>query len=244
VFAALAAGPFIYVLGVNTHVPGPWAFLRYVPILGLARTPARFSIVLMLVIAVLFAAALCWLVQRWPERRRAVLMTASALLFFELLPAPRPLYSAAIPKIYQHVAEAPDDVRVLELPSGVRDGTQSVGDFTARTQFFQTAHGKPLIGGYLSRVSRRRVAEVRQDPMVDTLIWLSEGRPIDESRRHSLVEAGPSFVERANVGFVVVDTARAPDALREFAIDAFALQLIDRDDVFELYRPAGHTATR
>jgi hypothetical protein len=244
IFAALAAGPFIYLFGINTHVPGPWAFLRYVPIMGLARTPGRFSIVVMLVAAILFAAALRWLLQQWPERRRAVLLITSALLFFELLPAPRPLYSAAIPKIYQHVAEAPDDLRVLELPSGVRDGTQSVGDFTARTQFFQTAHGKPLIGGYLSRVSRRRVAEVRQDPMVDTLIWLSEGRPIDESRRHSLVEAGPSFVERANVGFVVVDTARAPDALREFAIDAFALQLIDRDDVFELYRPAGHTATR
>jgi hypothetical protein len=237
-FAALAAGPFIYVLGVNTHVPGPWAFLRYVPIIGLARTPARFSIVLMLVVAVLFAAALCWLIQRWPERRRAVLITTSAVLLFELLPAPRPLYSAAIPRIYQHVAESPDDVRVLELPSGVRDGTQSVGDFTARTQFFQTAHGKRLIGGYLSRVSRRRVADVRRDPMVDALIWLSEGRAIDASRRQSLVEAGPSFVDRANVGFVVVDAARAPEVLRQFAIEAFGLHFVDRDDGFELYTPA------
>jgi hypothetical protein len=244
VFAALAAGPFIYVLGVNTHIPGPWAFLRYIPIVGLARTPARFTIVLMLVVAILFAMALCWLVQQWPERRRAVLLTTSALLLFELLPAPRPLYSAAIPRIYQYVTQAPDDIRVLELPSGIRDGTQSFGDFSARTLFFQTAHGKRLIGGYLSRVSRQRVADVRRDPMVDALIWLSEGRPIDTSRRQSLLEAGRSFVERANVGFVVLDTARTPDVLRQFAIDAFALQLVDRDDVFELYRPARRTATR
>ena len=237
-FAALATGPFIYVLGVNTHVPGPWAFLRYVPIIGLARTPARFSIVVMLVVAILFATALCWLVHRWPERRRALLLTTSALLLFELLPAPRPLYSAAIPRIYQYVAAAPDDVRVLELPSGVRDGTQSVGNFTARSQFFQTVHRKRLIGGYLSRVSRQRVADVRRDPMVDALIWLSEGRPIDASRHQSLLEAGPSFIERANVGFVVVDTARAPEALRQFAIEAFALEFVDRDDAFELYRPA------
>ena len=42
---------------MNTHVPGPWAFLRYVPVIGLARTPSRFSIVFMLALAVLFAAA-------------------------------------------------------------------------------------------------------------------------------------------------------------------------------------------
>jgi hypothetical protein len=140
--------------------------------------------------------------------------------------------------VYQYIALAPADVRVLELPSGVRDGTQSIGNFTARTQFFQTAHGKRLIGGYLSRVSRRRVADVRRDPMVDALIWLSEGNVIDASRRQSLLEAGPAFVQRANVGFVVVDRARTPDPLREFAVEAFALEFIDSDGVFELYKPA------
>jgi hypothetical protein len=240
VFGALAVGPFVYAFGMNTHVPGPWAFLRYVPIIGLARTPGRFSIVVMLVVAILFAAALSWLVRRWPERRRSLILASGALLIFELLPAPRPLYSAAIPRIYQYIAEAPGDVRVLELPSGVRDGTTSVGNFSARTQFFQTVHGKRLIGGYLSRVSRRRVEDVRSDPMVDALIWLSEGRSIDASRQQSLIEAGPSFIQRANVGFVVIDSARAPDALREFAIRAFALQFVDRDDVFELYAPSPH----
>ena len=237
VFGALSLGPFVHAFGMNTHVPGPWAFLRYVPIVGLARTPGRFSIVLMLVVAILFAAALSWLVRRWPERRRSLILASAALLIFELLPAPRPLYSAAIPRIYQYIADAPGDVRVLELPSGVRDGTKSVGNFSARTQFFQTVHGKRLIGGYLSRVSRRRLADVRRDPMVDALIWLSEGRSIDASRQQSLIEAGPSFIQRANVGFVVIDGDRTPDALREFAVQAFGLQLVDRNDVFELYAP-------
>jgi hypothetical protein len=237
VFGVLALGPFVSVFGMNTHVPGPWAFLRYVPIVGLARTPGRFSIVVMLVVAILFAAALSWLVRRWPERRRSLILATAALLIFELVPAPRPLYSAAIPRIYRYIATVPGDVRVLELPSGVRDGTRSVGNFSARTQFFQTVHGKRLIGGYLSRVSPRRVADVRRDPMVDALIWLSEGRLIDASRQQSLIEAGPSFIQRANVGFVVIDTDRTPDALREFAVEALALQLVDRDGVFELYTP-------
>jgi hypothetical protein len=238
-FGALALGPFVHVAGINTHVPGPWALLRYVPVIGLARTPSRFSVVLMLAVAVLFASALCWLGRRWPERRRALLAAFGAVLIFELLPAPRPLYSAAVPRIYDHVAEGQADVRVLELPFGVRDGTSSAGNFTARSQYFQTAHGKRLIGGYLSRVSKRRVSDMRRDPMLDALIWLSEGKVLDLSRDAWLIGEGPSFAQRANVAFVVVDCARAPEALRDFAIRAFRLQLVESDGNVELYRPAG-----
>jgi hypothetical protein len=236
-FGALALGPFVQAAGMNTHVPGPWAFLRYLPVVGLARTPARFSIVVMLAVAMLFASALAWLGRRRPGQQRVVLAVVAALLVFELWSAPRPLYSAAVPPIYAHVAAAPDDLRHLELPSGVRDGTSSIGNFTARSQFFQTMHGKRLIGGYLSRVSKRRKTDVRRDPMVDVLIWLSEGRPLDASRRRSLVEDGPAFVRRARVGFVVIDGARTPEPLRAFAIDAFRLELIDTSGEFELYRP-------
>jgi hypothetical protein len=166
------------------------------------------------------------------------------LLVFELLPAPRTLYSAEVPRVYRTLAAAPDDARVLELPTGLRDGTSSIGNFTARTQFFQTVHGKRLIGGYLSRVSRRRVRDFRNDPMLDALVWMSEGRLLDYSRRATLHESGPSFVRRTNLGFVVVDTVRTPAALRDFAIAAFRLQLVDTDGAFELYRPLAHPPTR
>jgi hypothetical protein len=242
VFAALALGPFLHIGGMNTHVPGPWAFLRYVPVIGMARTPARFSIVLALVVAILFAAALSWLGRRWPERRRALITAVGLLLMVELLPAPRPLYSAAVPAIYRHIAPAPEDLRVLELPFGIRDGTSSVGNFTARSQFYQTVHGKPLIGGYLSRVSRRRISDTRRDPMLDALIWLSEGRELDASRWRSLVDSGPIFAQQAKLGFVVIDRRRTPRELREFAVRAFELQLIDTDGDFELHLPGGTSA--
>ena len=238
VFGALALGPFVHVAGWNMQLPGPWAFLRYVPVIGLARTPGRFMVMLMLAVAVLFGCALYWIGQRWPARRRALLVTAAALLLFELLPAPRPLYSAAIPTVYRQVAAAAPDSRVLELPFGVRDGTTSAGNFTARSQFFQTAHGKRLIGGYLSRVSRRRVSEIRRDGMLDALIWLSEGQALDPSRARTLIEEGPAFIDRANIAYVVVDRARVPWALRDFAVRAYRLQLVEVDGEFELYRPA------
>jgi hypothetical protein len=242
VFGALALGPFVHIVGLNTHIPGPWALLRYLPVIGLARTPSRFSIIAMLMVAILFGMALAWLGRRWPARRPLILATIGVLLAVELLPAPVTLHSAAVPTIYRRIATAPQDVRVLELPFGIRDGTSSLGDFTARSQYFQTAHGKRLIGGYLSRMSRRRVSDTRRDTMLDALIWLSEGRELDASRWRSLVESGPGFVERANIGFVVIDRRRTTRAMREFANTAFELQLIDADGDFELYAPRLSTA--
>ena len=250
-FALLALGPFIHVAGLNTDIPGPWALARYLPLVRLARAPARFAIVAMLGLSMLFAVALCHVGDRWPHRRRLLLSVLAGLMLFELLPV-RPLYSAAIPQFYQRVAAQPDGVRLLDLPVGVRDGTSSIGSFSARSQFFQTVHGKPLIGGYLSRVSRRRIAEFRRDPMLDALMTLSEGGWLDTARERALVDSGPEFIRRARVGFVVIDTSRAPARLQAFARQAFHLNRIDGEGEFELWSPgevnqvlrrAGHEET-
>src|SRR5688572_3044310 len=236
-FGLLALGPFIHIAGMNMYAPGPWAFLRYVPILGLPRSPSRFSVVLMLGVAILFATALVALTRHYPARRRVIVTTVGALLLFELLPAPRPIYSAAVPRIYQHVKAEPGDVRLLELPVGARDGTSSVGNFTARSQFYQTFHEKALVGGYLSRVSRRRIGLLRSDEMTDALLVLSEGGQISDELKAKLVDLGPVWTERSKIGFVVIDRPRTSQALSDFAIGAMQLEHVETDGDLELYRP-------
>ncbi len=236
-FGLLALGPFVHVGGANTFVPGPWALLRYVPIVGLARTPARFSVVMMLGATIVMASALAWLGARFPRQRVWLVVTTALLLIWELLPAPRPLYSAAVPAIYRHVASASPNTRVLNLPFGVRDGTSSEGDFSAQSQYFQTAHGRPLIGGYLSRVSRRRRAEIRREDVLDALMILSEGRSLSSGRQQRLTEEGPAFARRSNIGFVVIDRSRASATLDALARRAFRLELVETDGAFDLYRP-------
>lgn len=236
VFALLALGPFIHVGGTNTFVPGPWAVLRYVPFVGLARSPARFALVVAMLASVVFAFALAVLRDRGPRR----LVTALVLLGVgvELLPSPRPLSAAAVPAIYYRIASDPDPrVRVLELPTGVRDGASSIGDFSARTQFFQTVHGKRLIGGYLSRVPRRQKRALSSLPVLSALIALSEGRPLTPEAEYDAWRARHRFLARARVGYVVIDTSRAPRALRDFAIQLLDLEPIAADMGFELYRP-------
>ena len=238
-FAVLALGPFVRVAGIDTHIPAPWALLRYLPIFGLARSPGRFLVPAMLGFAVMFAIALRALLTRWPGARRPVLAGVAVLLLAELLPAPRTLYSAEIPSIYRIVAsDRRVDVRVLELPFGIRDGTMAVGNFTSRTQFYQTAHGKPIIGGYLSRVSRRRVRDNQSDPVLGALIRLSEGRRLSPRQVEALRSSWPDFVRRASVGYVVLDRRRAPEQLQSVAATALRLEKLADDEPLTLYRPA------
>ena len=235
-FTLLALGPFVHIGGVNTYVPGPWALLRYVPVIGLARNPSRFAVLIMLVLAVLFALGLTYL-RNTHTRRPWLSWAVGALVILELLPIPRPLYSARVPSIYDRVAADPQDVRVLQLPFGVRDGVSSFGNYTARTQFFQTRHGKPLIGGVLSRISERRVKDIRKFPVLDALMQLSEGKLLEPGAAERLAANAPRFLARANVGYVVIDQTRASPALVEFAIHTLKLEELEFDGPFVLYRP-------
>lgn len=236
-FGALALGPFVHVGGVNTYIPGPWALIRYVPILGLARMPTRFSVVMMLAAVVVFATALEWVGRRYPARRRQMLAVVAVLLVAELVPAPLTLHSAAVPRFYEQVAAAPEDVRVLELPTGISDGTGRVGNFSARYQFFQTAHGKPLIGGYLSRVSEDRVSTLRKIEVINALIVLSEGGTLPAAAEPHLIASGPSFIRDANLGFVIIDRQRASQSLIDFAVQALQLDEVGAEGALVLYRP-------
>lgn len=237
-FALLALGPFIYVAGINTHIPGPWALLRYAPGFGLARMPGRFAIVAVLGTAVLFTGALAALGQRWPERRRLIGAIAAMLLVFELWPAPRTLYSAAVSPIYDHIAADPRPVRVLILPFGVRDGVWETGNFRPRTQYNQIRHGKPLIGGYLSRISQKRVERMRKDyPTLDALIKLSERKPLEPGVKATLDERGDDLVANAKVGYVVIDERFIPPDRAAMVIDALRLRELARDGHLALYEP-------
>ena len=237
-FALLALGPFVYIAGFNTHVPGPWALLRYVPVIGLARMPTRFAVVASIGVSVLLAGALASLGTRWPERRRLIGALVAMLLVFELWPAPRTLYSAEISSVYDRVAADPRPVRVLVLPFGVRDGTWETGNFRPRSLFNQTRHGKPLIGGYLSRVSPRRVEKMRRDyPTLDALITLSEKAPIGPEIKARLDERGDRLVRQGNVGYVVIDSRFIPPDRAQLVIDALKLREVQRDRYLTLFVP-------
>ncbi len=235
----LSLGPFIHVAGVNTYVPGPWAFLRYVPFVSSARMPTRFAAIAALGLAVLFAYGLQQILNaHWP-RRRLVLSSVAALLCFELLPAPRVLYSAHIPPVYEVIAADTRDVAVLSLPLGLRDGVRSYGRYNTARQFYQAFHGKRIVGGYISRLSASQIDRLRRFPVTSTLLMLSEGLEVPAVPASVVREHGQRFIERARLGYVVVNRERTPPAAFEYAREALQLELLTESEGLALYRPKG-----
>lgn len=237
--ALLSLGPFVHVAGVNTYVPGPWAFLRYVPIVASARMPTRFAAVAALGFAVLFAYGLQQILAAHQSRRRLVFLAVAVLLFIELLPVPRVLYSAHIPAVYQAIAADPRDVAVVDLPLGLRDGVRSYGRYNTARQFYQAFHGKRIVGGYISRLSTAQIAGLQRFPVRSTLLKLSEGLEVPAVPASVIREQGQRFIERARLGYVVVNRQRTPPAAFEYAREAFQLELLMESEGLALYRPKG-----
>ena len=240
-FAALALGPFVHVAGLNTYIPGPWAILRYVPIIGLARSPSRFVVLVSLGVALLFAMALVAIGERWPQRRRVVLGVLTALLIVELSPVPRQLHAAMVPAPFHRIAEDPrTDIRVLALPLGVRDGTSSLGNFNPLTQYQQTVHGKRLVGGYLSRVTRAQKRSVLRYPVLDALVTLSAQSnpvPLSEAQRRRAYAGRDRFLINSHVAYIVTDDSETSPELRAFAEDLLRLEKVISADGYTLYVP-------
>ena len=235
--AASCSGPSSASRARTTYIPTPWTFLRYVPLIGGARAPSRVAVLVMLAAAVIFGLALKTLLDRYRSGAGRCSAAAGALLVLELCPAPRVLFDASIPAIYAAISADSRDVRVLELPFGVRDGLSSFGNFSSSSQFYQTRHQKRLIGGYLSRVSRDHLESTRRRPVLAALMALSEGRDVPAGDLDAARRRGRTFVQAANLGYVVVDRQRAGPRLIDFAIEAMDLEKIGQAGDRELYRP-------
>jgi hypothetical protein len=69
------------------------------------------------------------------------------------------------------------------------------------------------------------------------LLRLSEGRPLDEGMKEAALASAPAFVERAQIGYVLVDTGLCSSDLVEFAKQAFSLTKVAAEGPLELYRP-------
>jgi hypothetical protein len=66
-----------------------------------------------------------------------------------------------------------DPVPALPPLTGTSGAVMDVRIYTGDTMYFQTKHGRPLIGGYLSRPVRSARAFYRRDPCVAWLMYSS-----------------------------------------------------------------------
>lgn len=139
--------------GLQTTVPLPFALLHYVPIVNAGRTPNRFSVMALLALAPLAGMGSHWLLAR--VRRWWLLGAVAAVLALGLVwdgvSVPLPTTDASVPEFYRQLATDPEDYSILVLPFGLRSSFGTAGAEQTRLQYYQSVHGKRILGGNVSR---------------------------------------------------------------------------------------------
>lgn len=206
-FGVVALGPFLQVAGVDTGVLLPDALLRYVPIVSNARIPGRAIVVVQLCLAVLCGLAVAQL--RSPLARVAI----AVALALELMPAPAPVYPLPAPDaIDAALLESSGPGAVVELPTGVRDGFGERGRLDHRALVHQIAHGRPLVGGFVARLSPRIARAHERMPLLAWFLDFSAGFEHDAGRVQPPAGGAARRARELGIGFVVVNEDAFPHA--------------------------------
>ncbi|MBK8049385.1 MAG: hypothetical protein IPK16_21075 [Anaerolineales bacterium] len=214
--------------GLETTVPLPFVLLHYLPIVQANRAPNRNSAVLMLALAVLAGWGVYWLLRKlgaWSNRAAGAIDGASGagqrgqgqvaaggvvavllagLVIFEHAAVPFPLSDARIPAVYAQIAADPAPVSVLQLPLGWRNSFGVYGPEQTLLQYYQSAHGKPMLGGNISRAPDFKMDYFRRIPYFQALTEVEFGREVAPEISAAAAAQAPDLVYLYNTGYVVL----------------------------------------
>ena len=262
VFAAFSLGPVLQINGRSVfdldgllvNVPLPFILLHYIPVVKANRVPNRFSVVLMLSLAVLAGFGAYWLLKKIDNSKQRVVGLAlvpcalllAALLLWEHWSVPLPLTDARIPPVYEQVAADPGDYVILQLPMGWRNSFGVQGAESTQTQYYQTYHHKRLLSGNISRNPPFKFDYFRQVPILDSLITIQTYGEVDAGRRAADQATAAEFAGFYDIRYVVVAPGvpgRPPyvdtrDAAVDYIEEVLPLEKVYDQDGWILYRVA------
>lgn len=151
-FAVLSLGPYLQFLGREFGaVPMPFAFLDDLPVFDAVRSPKRFLVAGMLGLAVLSGYGAHHLFSRnvtaWRIRPDVIVVVLVALVLTDYWGWPRSFVTsdATVPQFFRELSTEEGDIALLHIP------VPNVAN--PKPMYYQTVHGKRLVGGYLQRPS-------------------------------------------------------------------------------------------
>ena len=147
-FVVLSCGAELIVAGAERFAPLPFALTTVTPVLQTLRVANRLVIPAALALAVVLSFAASALLDsvagqpRWALNRGRLFLLLGVLLVVDLLWLPYPLRPLPKPTWINALADAPPGL-LLNVPGGHRARG-------AEDLYFQTLHGRPIVGGYTS----------------------------------------------------------------------------------------------
>ncbi len=211
-FWLMTLGPALRLDGRSTGLPLPFSLVAQLPFLKGNRYPSRYSVLLVLSLAMLVSFGLLAILRVLRKQPAVILKAATlllvALLLFEHLSIPLPLSDMRVPEVYDIVAsEMPGQYTLLDLPVAWRNGSRVTGTqhpLIMFEQYYQSAHGQRILAGNTSRNPPLKFQYFVNAPVISTIIALETGH-----------EVGPEIIER--------DRSLAPEVLRFLDIQAIVI---------------------
>ncbi len=224
IFGIFTLGPFLQINGryrfnldgVEATFPLPFVILHYLPIIKANRAPNRNSVLLMLGLAILAAYGIKWLMEisytRWQPRRYSsfairhsfVPLLLTTAILYEHLAVPAPLSDARIPAVYTQIAADPAPVSVMQLPLGWRNSFGTFGAERTQLQYFQTAHGKPMLGGNISRAPDFKMDYFKRIALFQAIRTVEFGGELDEALLTAAQAEAADLMYLYNTGYVLL----------------------------------------
>ena len=253
VFFLLTLGPTLHINGHDTGIPGPFALIAQLPFFKGNRYPSRYSVMLVLSCAVLASFGLAWLFQRGRRERKekrekrgasplfSFLSLISVVFLFEHLSIPLPLSDMRVPAIYEYIAAEPGDFAVLELPIGWRNGARVLGQqdvVIMFEQWYQTAHGKRLLGGNTSRNPEFKFQYFAQAPLLNSLIAIQNGHELPAEVKAQDKALAAEVLRFLDIRYVVIHQPPASPTLVAYAEEVMPLERMAEEEGIRLYRVA------
>ena len=218
VFVILCLGPLLHVGGksvfdfdgLQVTFPLPFLLLHYIPLLKENRAPNRFSVLVMLSLAVLIGFAMAWILRK-AEGRKIILPTAYCLLLsallFEHAAVPLPLTDARVPDVYAQIARAPGNFAVLTLPLGWRNSFGQLGAEDTRAQYYQSVHGKYIFPANTQRNPPFLFDYFDRIPIFHSITELEFYRAISDENLTRDKASAPALMSFFDIRYIVVNPA-------------------------------------
>lgn len=232
---AFALGPWLKVYGVHTYLPLPFYPVHLLPFFNNIQHGLRFNAFAVLFLAPVLARALDALRAAAPAKTRALVLPAAfALLALESAPPARALSSLEAPPIAVRLGERPYGP-LLTVPVGANfNGISGEGwrGHMALDLALQSVHRKPIVGGYLARVSLRAYRVFVDEPLIAGLLGCQDGGALPSAVTDR--EAAGRSLRDLRVRYVLVDGSRVPAELAA-AVAHWPVRKLDAEGSWVLY---------
>jgi len=243
-FFVWALGSHLHAFGWNTGMILPGTLLRFLPIVSNARVPGRAIVMVYLALAVLSAVAIAdW---RTRSRHNELLPLVLGLaICVDFMSAPFPTTRVDCARTFWTLrTQYPSTAAVAVLPLGLADGFGDLAPFDRSTLACQSVHQRPMVGGFIARLSPRVVAQYRSDPLLAAWLRLSGARPGVVPIQTTLPsrELAARQLQADAIGFIMLNRQTTSDDLRNFVVKTLPVREIAADDQYVLLRvePVGH----